>query len=238
MNKFIVIFFCFFGYSNNILAENHDDIYVAEQKLIGDPKTFLMLSDMRVGGHDISISRWQSSKGIDAVILKLTEQIPSDTIAWSDGEVMHMQWSTEAHSHLLVVSPVNVKKVDFYMSSIRMSSINDERTQVSYSALKQALSEQTLSAELVMDIQDKYSGVENATLMYVSSLPVKILDVMIRKILKYLSWFVIENSRHRQAVFSASTIRAIQHGETLRVDLVDDVGKTFMYVNLSGGLKP
>jgi predicted transcriptional regulator len=136
------------------------------------------------------------------------------------------------------MTPVTDHLVDLYLSSFRLSKKNDEATLLAYTALKQSLSERRFSAELMMDVQDKSSGAEAAALMYVSSLSIKKMDQALRRMLKNFGWSVIEDSQRHQSVFKASSIDAVRPGAALRINLMGDVGRTFLYINLTGGIQP
>lgn len=238
MIKILFTILCLLGYSSDSLAKIPEVVIVGERQWVGDPDTLNTLDNMSVGGHELSINRWQSSQGIDAVMRKLTEQVPADTIAWSDGEMMHMLWTTQDQSHVLILTPANENRVDIYMSSFRLSKKSVEGALLAFAALKQSLSDRRFRAELMMDVQDRSSGAEAAALMYVSSQPIKDLDEGLRRMLKSFGWSVIEDSHHQQSVFKASSIDAVRPGAVLRMNLMDDGGRTFLYINLSGGIQP
>ena len=238
MIKILFAILCLLVYRSDSFAKNSAVVVVAERQWVGDPNTLHTLDNISVGGHEFSINRWKSSQGIDVVMRKLTEQVPADTIAWSDGEMMHMFWTTKDQSHVLRLTPETDTLVDLYLSSFRLSKKSDEATLLAYTALKQALSERRFRAELMMDVQDKSSGAEAAALMYVSSQSIKKMDEALRRMLKNFGWSVIEDSQRHQSVFKASSIDAVRPGAALRMNLMGDVGRTFLYINLTGGIQP
>jgi len=215
-----------------------DAVMVGERLLVGDPQTLITLSKMNIGGHEIKLSRWQRKEGINQVMQTLTAQLPGDTLAWSDGEQLHMQWITSEQSHLLVVYPVNQDLSTFFLSSIDLSGVDQRRQHASYVLLKQTLSDPTFRTKLLLDVRDDSTDSEATSLIFASTLPIKILDKKVRAVLNKNNWFIVDLSQHQSHFQHSSSFEAMRPGEILRFDLIDDVGRSFLYVHSTGGKQP
>ena len=204
---------------------------------MGDPNTLTTLDKLSISGYAITLNQWERAQGINAVMETLTTQLPEDTIAWSDGERMQIHWSTAEQSHVLVVSPLDINKVSLSLSSIRMSVLHESRDETSYRQLKKTLSHPTLNAQLIMDVRDDIHDSDVINLLYVSTQSINSLAQKIKHSLKKNEWFIQETSQTPRHFKQAYSIEAVRSGSHLRLDLVD-IGQSFLYVNLSGGLKP
>jgi hypothetical protein len=215
-----------------------DAVMVGERMLVGDPQTLITLSKVSIGGHEIKLSRWQRKEEINQAMQTLTTQLPSDTLAWSDGEQLRMQWSTSEQSHLLVVYPVNKDLSTFYLSSIYLSGVDPKRQHASYVLLKQTLSDPTFRTKLLLDVRDDSTDLGATSLIYDSTLSIKILDKKVRDVLNNNNWFIVDVSKHQSRFQYSSSFEAMRNGEILRFDLIDDTGRSYLYVHLSGGKQP
>lgn len=209
-----------------------------ERLLVGDPQTLTTLSKMSIGGHEIKLSRWQRKEEINQVMQTLTTQLPSDTLAWSDGEQLNMQWITSEQSHFLVVYPVNQNLSTFFLSSMYLSGVDQRRHHASYVLLKNTLSDPVLKTKLLLDVRDDSTDSEATSLIYASLLPVKILNKKVRDVLNKNNWFIVELSQHQGHFQYSSSFEAVRPGEMLRFDLIDNIGQSFLYIHLSGGKQP
>ncbi len=236
MKTFILFIFLLANISQ-CLAHSPTVVWVGERRFVGDPDTFINLEKLSVSGHDIHISHWESAQGLNEVMQILTTQLPEDTLAWSDGDLMHIQWTTPEQSHVLVVVPTAADRVSFFHSSIGMSVFQENRSQVSSHDLRKTLSDPSLSAQLMMDVRDHSVGSEAVSLLYSSQLSIKNLAQKIRDSLTKKNWSVTEALKIQPHFLQDHSIKATQAGALLQIDLVD-IGQSFMYVNLSGKLKP
>lgn len=218
------------GFSHTV-----DAVMVGERLLVGDPQTLITLSKMSIGGHEIKLSRWQRKEDINQVMQTLTAQLPSDTLAWSDGEQLHMQWSTSEQSHFLVVYPANQDLSTFFLSSIYLSGVDQRRHHASYVLLKQTFSDPALRTNLLLDVRDDSTDSEATNLIYASSLSIKILDKKVRDVLNKNNWFIIDLLPHQSHFQYSSSFEAKRTGEILRFDFFEEIGRSFLYVHLSGG---
>jgi hypothetical protein len=218
------------AYSNNL-------VQIGERQLVGDPDTLLTVGKLSMSGYEINLNQWERAQGINAVMETLTAQVPDDTLAWSDGERMQILWTTPEQSHVLVVSPLNENRVSFFLSSIRMSAQYENRGQTLYHQLKRTLSEPTINAQLIMDVRDTTNESDAFSLLYVSTQSINFLAEHIRHSLKKNDWFIRETPQTQLHFKQAYSIQAVRPGSHLRLDLVDN-GQSFLYVNLSGALKP
>lgn len=235
--KTFILFIFFFVNINQCHAYSPTVVWVGERQLVGDPDTFITLEKLSVSGHDLHISHWESAQGLNEVMQTLTAQLPDDTLAWSDGDLMHIHWTTPEQSHVLIVAPTTVERVSFFHSSIGMSVVQENRSQVSSRELRKTLSDPSLSAQLMMDIRDDSMGSEALSLLYSSQLSIKNLAQKIRDSLTKKNWSVTESPKIQPHFLQDHSIKATQAGALLQIDLVD-IGQSFMYVNLSGKLKP
>lgn len=235
--KTFILFIFFFVNISQCLAHSPTVVLVGERQLVGSPDTFFSLGKLSVSGHDIHISHWESAQGVNEVMQTLTAQLPDDTLAWSDGDLMHIHWTTPEQSHVLVVAPTTVERVSFFHSSIGMSVGQESRSQVFNRDLRKTLSDPSLRAQLMMDIRDDSVGSEAVSLLYTSQLSIKNLSQKIRDLLKKNNWLVTEAPKIQPYFLQDHSIKATQSGAMLQIDLVD-IGQSFMYVNLSGKLKP
>jgi hypothetical protein len=212
-------------------------VLVGERQFVGDPDTLFSLRKLSMSGHDIQISYWESAQGVNEVMQKLTAQLPDETFAWSDGELMRICWTTPEQSHVLVVAPAQVDRVSFFHSSIHTSVIQDIRSQASSRDLMKTLADPSLRAQRMMDVRDDSVDSEAISFLYISQLSIKNLAQKIRDSLTKNNWSVTEASKIQHHFFQEHSIDATRAGAILRIDLVD-IGQSFLYVNLSGKLKP
>lgn len=217
-------------YASNVVT-------VGGRQLVGDPDTLFTLEKLSMSGYEITVHQWKKAQEINTVMEVLTAQLPEDTLAWSDGDQMKILWSTAEHSHVLTVSPLDTNRVSFSLSSIRMSVLNESRDEASYRQLKKILSDPTLNAQLLMDVRDQIHDSDVASILYVSKHSINFLVQKIRQSLKKNNWFIVETSQTQRHFKPSYSIDAVQSGLHLRLDLID-IGQSFVYVNLSGGLKP
>lgn len=236
MKTFILLMY-FFAMHGQCLAHSSNVVMVGERQLVGDPDTLFTLEKLSMGGYVITLNQWERVQGINTVMETLTAQLPDDTLAWSDGEQMRFFWLTEQKSHVLVVTPLDINHVSFSLSSIRTSVLHDSRDETSYRQLKRTFSDPTLNAQLIMDVRDEIHDSDVISLLYVSTQSINALAQKIRHSLKRNDWFLVEVSQTQRHFKHAYSINAIRSGSHLRLDLVD-IGQSFIYVNLSGGLKP
>jgi hypothetical protein len=118
-----------------------------------------------------------------------------------------------------------------------MSVSNDSGDQTSYRLLKKSLSDLTLNAQLIMDVKDDIQDSNVISLLYVSTQSINSLAQKIRHSLKKNDWLIRETPQIQRHFKQADSIEADRLGAHLRLDLVD-LGQSFIYVNLSGELKP
>lgn len=236
MIKLILLIY-FFAMQGPCLAHLSNVVMVGERQLVGDPDTLFTIKKLSMGGYAITLNQWERAQGINKVMETLTAQLPDDTLAWSDGERMHIVWSTSEQSHVLVVSPLDANHVSFSLSSIRMSVLHASRDETSYHQLKKMFSDSTLNIQLMMNVRDESHDVAVVSLLYASTQSINTLVQKIRHSLKKNDWFIVDAPQAQRHFKQAYSIDAVRLGSHLRLDLVD-IGQSFIYVNLSGGLKP
>lgn len=212
-------------------------VLVGERQFVGDPDTFFSLGKLSMSGHDIQISYWESAQGVNEVMQKLTAQLSDETFAWSDGELMRICWSTPEQSHVLVVAPTTVDRISFFHSSIRTPVIQEGRSQASSRDLMKTLSDPSLRAQMMMDVRDNSVDSEAVSFLYTSRLSIKNLAQKLRDLLAKNNWSVTGSKKIQHHFLQEHSIDANRAGAILRMDLVD-IGQSFLYVNLSGKLKP
>lgn len=241
----IALFFIFFR--ANCFAEQLMLIDAGERKLIGNPKTLLVIRDIQVGQHEIMMSRWQAEQGIQAVMPILLTQLPTDTIAWSNGEVMQMQWESSIFSHVLAVHPLGRDQVSFTLTSLRLhtgqqpSRANQLKIDSSlkqslstYLAIKSLLAEPSLKNQLILDVNNPGEASTVTSLLYVSSHPIFYLKKLLRNTLSSQRWTLTDSfSSSDQSLRGAVSIEAYFQKALIRIDLVEHAGRTFLYLYLT-----
>lgn len=236
MKKLILLIYLL-AMQGQCFAHSSNLVWVGERQLVGDPNTLVTLGKLSMSGYEISLNQWERAQGINEVMETLTTQLPDDTLAWSDGERMRILWSTAEQSHVLVVSPLDANHVSFSISSIRLSVMHDSRDETSYRLLKKTLTDPTLNIQLIMDVKDDVQDSDVISLLYVSTQSINSLAQKIRQSLIKNDWFIHETPQTQRHFKKADSIEADRLGAHLRFDLVD-IGQSFIYVNLSGELKP
>ena len=225
-----------------------ETVNIDRLQLLGDPDSLSSMGKMYVGRHEITLSRWYSLQRIEDVIRNLSRQVPEDTLAWSDGLVMQMLWTSDQYSHLLSVMPESEQRAAFFLSSIRLTpseTLQGHSTQnpsgkgqqvfESYERLKAIFTNSNLAAELMFDVRDSEGDAESATLLYASAHPIHFLERAIHNALSQKNWFVSINSQKMVSSTQSRTIQARHLAALVKIDLLGYLGKTFIYVHLSGG---
>ena len=225
-----------------------ETVNIDRLQLVGDPHSLSTMGKMYVGRHEITLSRWYSLQRIEDVIRDLSRQVPEDTLAWSDGLVMQMLWTSDQYSHLLSLMPESETRTAFFLSSIRLTpteTLQGHSTQnptgkgqqsfESYERLKTTFSTSNLAAELMFDVRDLVDDAESATLMYASVHPIHYLERAIQKALTQKNWLLTTHSQQMVSSTQPRTIQARCYGALVKIDLLEYLGKTFMYVHVSGG---
>lgn len=246
--KILLLLTLFFVFGRaNCIAEQLMLIEAGERKLIGNPKTLLVIRDIQVGQHEIMMSRWQAEQGIQAVMPILLTQLPTDTIAWSNGEVMQMQWESSIYSHVLALHPLGRDQVSFTLTSLRLhpgqqpsranQSIAESTLKQSSStlfAIKSLLAEPSLKNQLILDVKNQRDNSTVTSLLYVSSHPIFHLKKMLRNILSSQRWTLTDSfSSSDQSLRGAVSIEAYFDKALIRIDLVEHAGRTFLHLYLT-----
>jgi hypothetical protein len=248
MKKIILVFLFFFMCGHSCRAEQSMLVQAGERQFIGNPETLSILRNISVGEHEIVISRWRAEKGINELMPILTSQIPVDTIAWSEGLVLHMQWDSSEFSHVLKLMPLSDKQVLFHLSSVRsqpessaipgsknLSLKSFKHLQSDYPSLKNMLTDPELDFEVIMDIRDLTEQAEAVNLIYVSKRPIFQVDEKLRSMLAKRHWAVTKDPIPSISLRSARSFEAIRPSALLRIDLIEYMGRTFLHLNLSKG---
>jgi hypothetical protein len=225
-----------------------ETVNIDRLQLVGDPHSLSTMGKMYVGRHEITLSRWYSLQRIEDVMRDLARQVPEDTLAWSDGLVMQILWTSDQYSHLLALMPESEQRAAFFLSSIRLKpseTLQGHSTQnpsekgqpsfESYERLKAIFTNANLAAELMFDVRDPVGDAESATLLYGSVHPIHFLERAIRNALSQKNWLVSTNSQQMGLSTQPRTIQARCHGALVKIDLLEYLGKTFMYAHVSGG---
>jgi hypothetical protein len=217
-------------------------------QLVGDPHSLLTMGKMYVGHHELSLSRWYSPKRIEEVLRDLSMQVPQDTLAWSDGLVMQMLWTSDQYSHHLALTPEGEQRAAFFLSSIRLTSSTTiqkgssqnpseimQSSFESYERIKTIFSTSNFSAELMFDVRDLVDGAETATLLYASVHSIHFLAQAIQNALSLKNWSVLKSSQHIVSSTQPRTVQARYLAALVKIELIEHLGKTFIYAHLSGG---
>jgi len=136
-------------------------------------------------------------------------------------------------------------RVEFFLSSIdlvlRDASGTQEHTFLSakdtYKEIKNILKIVAHRAELLLDLQDRSADSENFTLLYADVRKLADVDIELKRQLREFGWWVA-NVPERPGVKNLfHVIEATKYQKQLRIDLINDFGKTFVHINQSGSVK-
>lgn len=220
-------------------------VTVANRQITGDPATLTTINQISLNGHDITVDRWQSPLSLDEVMHKLSEQLPKATTAWGLTGAISMFWESEENSHYLIAMPLNDSLVELVLSSIDLS-----RPEVSNAGSYDALIDKDTSteiknifkayvprSELILDIKDRVADAHSFTLLYTVSQSLKSVEIELGKRLTESGWFITSGQERAGLDEPYRVIEATRFQLQLRIDLVNDLGNTFVHINQSGSLK-
>jgi hypothetical protein len=144
--------------------------------------------------------------------------------------------------------PEGEQRAAFFLSSIRLTPSKtiqggfiqnpSEKRQPSfesYERIKTIFSSSNFAAELMFDVRDSVVGAETATLLYASVHSIHFLERVIENALSLKNWSVLKNSQHIVSPTQPRTIQARYLSALVKIELIEHLGKTFIYVHLSGG---
>ena len=222
---------CFFNmiFIGHCFAYGTEAMRIDRQHLIGNPLSLASQHKIYITDHELTVTRWSLEQPIDDVIQNFSRQVPEDTLAWSDGLVMHMLWISAEHSHLLALRLENDARVTAMLSSLRLKPI------VSTGSIKSLFSNPRLAATLMLDVKDLSEDVASSTMIFTSGQSIPFLYKALRQVLSLEHWFVTEESEKTLTRSHSRKIHARSSRTVMNMDLIDHLGKTFIYVHTSEG---
>ncbi len=229
MNMFItrcLYSMIFFGY---FFAYGVEAMSIDRHHLIGSPFSLSSQNKIYISDHELTLTRWRLAQPIDDVIQNFSRQVPDDTLAWSDGLVMHMLWISAEHSHLLALRPESDAHVMAMLSSMRLKPL------VSTESIKSLFSKSRLAASLMLDVKDLSEDVASSTMIFSSGQSIPFLYQALRQMFSLENWSLTEDSEN---ILSSSHPRKIQarlRRTVVNMDLIEHLGKTFIYVHTYEG---
>lgn len=251
MKTSLLVNFYFMLVFETCFAQDAELIQVAQYQFIGDAVSLSTLGEMRVGEHALSLSRWNASLPVHEVIRKISQQIPEDTLAWSNGLVLQMVWTSSDHSYVLALMPDGVQGVELLLSSIRLSpsraldgdslrkSVSkDNQTWVIAEGLKNIFLKPIFSSSLMLEVRDPEEKAPSATYIFSSTQPIDFVDQAARNALSNQDWVITQGSRQDRSSSQSRSIQALRPGVSLRIDFMTALGATFINVNMLGGAHP
>jgi hypothetical protein len=251
MKKYFIFPFFLIIIFETCLAQEKNFVQIAQQQFIGDADSLSNLGEMQVGEHTLSLSRWYSSRSIEEVIRTISGQVPADTLAWSDGLVLQMVWTSSEYSHVLALMPESEQRVALLLSSMRLSpamtlhggSLNNFKqkkiqTWVIADALKNIFLSPILVATLMLEVRDPADHAQSATFIFSSAQSVDFLVQAVGRALSNQDWVIAKGSQQHRSRLQSRSIHALRPGASLRIDLMTVLGTTFININMLGGEQP
>lgn len=251
MKKYFVFPFFLIILFETCLAQEKNFVQIAQQQFIGDADSLSNLGEMQVGEHTLSLSRWYSSRSIEEVIRTISGQVPPDTLAWSDGLVLQMVWTTTDYSHVLALMPEREQGVALLLSSMRLTPtmalhrayLNKPQHKKSQpwviaDALKNIFFSPILVATLMLEVRDPADHAQSATFIFSSLQPVEFLVQAIGRALSHQDWVITQGSHPHRSELQSRSIQALRPGASLRIDLMTVLGTTLININMLGGEQP
>jgi hypothetical protein len=211
------------------LAYGAEAMSVDRQYLIENPLLLSSQNKIYISDHELTLTRWSLAQPIDDVIQNFSRKVPADTLAWSDGLVMHMLWTSSEHSHVLALKPESDTRVMVILSSMRLKPF------ASNGSIKSLFLNPRLAATLMLDVKDLSEDVASSTMIYSSEQSISFLYKALKEVLSREHWSVNEDSEQILLLPQSRKIQARLHRTVMSLDLIDHLGKRFIYVNTSEG---
>ena len=250
MSRNIFSFIIFIQYLFIGIAYPSSFIQVGDLKLTGDPQTHVSIEKISSDEHEIAIHQWSSQETLDKVMRFLALQVPSNTIAWSDDDSIRMHWTSAKRSYMLIIYPLSEGKTEFYLSYLQANNnipkyiqTNASRAIYDQSFVKEAsiskiFQEINITYERLMDVKDDSAQSVSRSMLFVFANPIDRLEDLLRKSLIKNSWMLTESSARRQRLTRARSMTAVSQDKVLYMNLVEYLGRSYLYANLSGMTKP
>lgn len=222
---------CFYSMMllGHCFADGAEALRIDREHLIGNPLSLSSHHKLYISDHELTLTRWSLSQTIDEVIQSISRQVPEDTLAWSDGLVMHMLWTSSEHSHVLALRPESDGRVTAILSSLRLKPL------VSTGSIKSLFSNPRLAATLMLDVKDHSEDVASSTMIFSSGQSIPFLYQALRQIFSLEHGSVTEDPKKFLSRSYPRKIQARLRGTVVNMDLIDHLGKTFIYVHTSEG---
>ena len=222
---------CFYSLMciGHCFAYGAEAMRIDRQHLIGHPLSLSSHNKLYISDHELTVTRWSFSQKIDEVIQNFSRQVPEDTLVWSDGLVMHMLWTSAEHSHVLALRPESDERVTVILSSLQL------KPSVSTRSIQRLISNPRLAASLMLDVKDVSEDIVSSTMIFSSAMSAPFLYQALRNILSLEHWSVSEEFKKVHTGSHPQKIQARLHRTVLNMELIDHLGKTFIYVHTSEG---
>jgi hypothetical protein len=221
---FYGLIFCGYCFVFDVEAMTIDRQYLTENPLSRSSHNKIYITD-----HAFTVTRWSFAQPIDEVIQIFSKEVPEDTLVWSDGLVMRMFWTSTEYSHLLALRPESDTHVTAMLSSMSLKPI------VSTKSVKSLFSNPSLAATLMLDVKEHSEDVVSSTMIFSSVQSKASLYKALIQVFNLEHWFVTEDV---EKILSRSHPRKSQarlRGTMVNMDLIEYLGKTFIYVHTSEG---
>lgn len=229
MNMFIARIFYGMIFFGHYFAYSAEVLSIARQHLLGPPHSLSSQHKIYLSDHELTLTRWSLAQQLGDVIQHFSRQVPEDTLAWSDGLVMQMLWTSAEHSHVLALRPESDERVTVILSSMRLKPL------VSTGLIKSLFSNPRLAATLMLDVKDVSEGVASSIMIFSSGQSIPFLYKALRQIFSFENWSVNDESEKNLSRSHPRKIQARLRLTAVNMELIDYLGKTFIYVNTSEG---
>ncbi len=222
---------CFYGiiFFGHCFAYSAEALNIGRQHLNGHPLSLSSQNKIYLSDHEFTLTRWSLAQKIDDVIQNFSRQVPEDTFAWSDGLVMHMLWTSAEYSYVLALRPESDGHVTAILSSMRLKPLVSDRS------IKSLFSNPRLAATLMLDVKDVSEGVASSIMIFSSGQSIPFLYKALRQIFSFENWSVNDESEKNLSRSHPRKIQARLRLTAVNMELIDYLGKTFIYVNTSEG---
>lgn len=249
MSRNIFSFIIFFQYFFIGVAFSNSFVHVGDLKLSGEAQTHASIEKISFGEHEIAIHQWSSREPLAQVMDSLARQVPSNTMAWSDDDFIRLHWTSVNGSYMLMINPLSEGRIEFYLSYLQaninihhnfhtkaLSVIPDQGFKQPQSITK-IFQESNIKYERLMDVKDESAQSVSRSMLFVFTCPVDQLEELLRRSLIKNSWSLTESPTRRERLTQARSMAAVRLDQVLYMSLVEHLGRSYVYVNVSGMTK-
>lgn len=241
---FIQYFFIGMAYSKSL-------VQIGDLKLTGDPQTLTSIEKISIGEHDIEIHQWSSRESLAKVMRSLALQVPSNTLAWNDDDVIRVYWTSVSRSYMLNIHPLSQDRIEFYLSYLHtklniqsnhlqtgLLSVISSQSFEQDDSITRIFQEFNEKNERLMDVKDESAEIVSRSMLFVVTYPLDQLEELLRSSLIKNSWSLTELSTRKGRLVQARSIVATRPQKILHMNLVEYFGRSYLYANYSGVSNP